>query len=264
MDFEATKAIKLLVLPPGSIVLVAVFALLILRRARKMAVFLLVACIGALYALSIPPVAAALSLGLMRFQPIEDVADIPTTVGAIVVLGGGRHEDTREYGGDTVSSPTLERLRYAARLQRATALPLLLSGGTVFGRLPSEAELMREALEVDFDVKVEWIETKSRNTAENARYSAEMLREAGVEEVLLVTHGMHMQRSVDRFIEEGVRVVPAPTISATPVVAVKTIRDVLPQTAAFRNSVAALHEHLGRLWYDWRYGVGSIKDNADE
>ena len=39
---------------------------------------------------------------------------------------------------------------------------------------------MREALERDFGVKVRWVENASRDTAENARLSAPILKAAGV------------------------------------------------------------------------------------
>ena len=45
------------------------------------------------------------------------------------MLGGGVDYGAPEYGGNTVVSSTLVRLRYAARLYRATGKPVLVSGG---------------------------------------------------------------------------------------------------------------------------------------
>ena len=68
---------------------------------------------------------------------------------AIVIVAGGRHRNAPEYGGETVNPLTLERLRYGARLARASGLPILLSGGAPSGGT-AEALLMRDALERDF------------------------------------------------------------------------------------------------------------------
>ena len=52
---------------------------------------------------------------------------------AIVILGGGVRRHAAEYGGDTLGQLTLERVRYGARVARLTGLPVLVSGGSVFG-----------------------------------------------------------------------------------------------------------------------------------
>jgi uncharacterized SAM-binding protein YcdF (DUF218 family) len=131
---------------------------------------------------------------------------------AIVVLGGGRYLDAPEYGGDTAGPSTLERARYAAKLHRETGLPILVSGGKP-GNLGtrSEAEILRHLLEDEFGVPVRWVEDRSQETAENARYSAALLRRDGIATVMLVTHGHHMPRAHDAFAETGLAVVPMTT-----------------------------------------------------
>ena len=59
----------------------------------------------------------------------------------------------------------------------------------------SKADAMATALRDDFGVPVKWTEGKSRNTAENAAFSAALLRPDAVRRVLLVTDAMHMPRS---------------------------------------------------------------------
>ncbi|MBW6475196.1 MAG: YdcF family protein, partial [Anaerolineaceae bacterium] len=44
-----------------------------------------------------------------------------------------------------------------------------------------------------------------------ALYSAEILNERGVEEIILVTSASHMLRSVALFEKQGFKVIPAPT-----------------------------------------------------
>ena len=60
---------------------------------------------------------------------------------------------------------------------RQTGLPILATGGSVMGNTVPEAVLMKEALELEYGVKVRWVEDRSRNTLENALYSAANARE---------------------------------------------------------------------------------------
>ena len=164
-------------------------------------------------------------------------------VQAIVILGGGSYFAAPEYGGDTVSHYTLERLRYGARLGRESSLPVLVTGGAPFGGR-AEAESMREALERDFGIKVRWVETASRDTAENARLSAPLLKAAGVTRIALVSHGWHLPRAIELFEKQGIEVTPAPTAFSTG--SPSLLEDLLP--GGLVTSRLALREYLGRLY----------------
>lgn len=165
---------------------------------------------------------------------------------AIVLLGGGRYLDAPEYGSDTVGRYTLIRLRYAARLQLETGLPLLVTGGRPGGEGLSEGETMRRVLEQEFKVPVRWVEGESNNTRENAVLSARILQAAGVKRVLLVSHAWHLPRAVEAFARAGLEAIPAPTAFTRPGL---TPLAFLPNAAAMENSSNALHEWIGRLWY---------------
>lgn len=131
---------------------------------------------------------------------------------AIVVLGGGRYLDAPEYGGDTASAGTLERVRYAAKLYRETGKPILVSGGRPGGQgKRTEAEIMREILEREFATPVTWAETESEDTRENIANSAHILVSAGVQRVYLVTDGHHVERATRAFYATGIEPVPLPT-----------------------------------------------------
>ncbi|MCC6657479.1 MAG: YdcF family protein, partial [Rhodocyclaceae bacterium] len=161
---------------------------------------------------------------------------------AIVVLGFGSYFAAPEYGGDTVGSGSLLRLRYAARLQRETGLPLLVTGGAPLGGV-AEGRSMQAALEREFGVKVRWVEDASADTRGNARLSAPLLREAGVKRVLLVTHAWHMRRALAEFSAAGLEAIPAPTgyESTGPLTAL----DFLPGPGGLWAGRIALHERLG-------------------
>jgi uncharacterized SAM-binding protein YcdF (DUF218 family) len=166
---------------------------------------------------------------------------------AIVVLGGGTYFNAPEYGGDTVSKETLERLRFAAKLQRETGKPILVTGGSPQGNNSSEAGQMKQVLEQEFKVPVQWTEGTSDNTQENANLSRRMLQQSGITRIYLVTHAWHMPRSVLAFQAAGFQVVPAPTAYTT---RFKTgLLDFLPNAKALHDSRIFMHELIGSLWY---------------
>ena len=171
MEPLATKAVAALVLPSGGNIVLAVIGFGLWRRARALAATLIIISIASLLIVSMLRVGDALHDGLDSFEPRLPGATVADEVGAIVVLSGGWRAGAREYGGETVSEATLVRLRYGARLQRETGLPLLVSGGGVFGDSTPEAHLGRDVLEDEFGVPVRWLEDHSRTTAENARVS---------------------------------------------------------------------------------------------
>lgn len=251
-----TKAVGLLLTPPGIVVVLVVLGSLVQRRRRRLGNAILWSGVALLWVFSLP----ITGYGLLDTLEASAVA-LPNVeqarardADAIVVLGGGRAADQPQYGGaDTVGTFTLERLRYAARLQRATGLPLLVSGGTVFGHRVPEAELMRRTLERDFHVAPTWLEARSRSTEENALYSRAILEAAGKKRVWLVTHAWHMPRAVRAFRRAGVDVLMAPTGFTGG--GTRTVLDYLPSSHGLFLTGLALHEFLGLLWYRWRYGA---------
>ena len=253
MELVLVKAIASLVLPPGGNIVVGFAGLALWRRARVLSVTLVAASLLALLVLSIPRVANALYAGIETFEARAPGAVVAADIGAIVVLAGGRNRNAAEYGGETVGGDTLVRLRYGARLARETGLPLLVSGGSVFGDATTLAALMREALAEDFHVPVRWLEDRSRNTAENATHTAELLAGEGIETVFLVTDASHMPRAAAAFESAGLDVYAAPTAFRGDAHARAGVLEWLPSAAALDMSRAVLHEYLGRLWYRMRY-----------
>ncbi|MGR8930448.1 MAG: YdcF family protein [Gammaproteobacteria bacterium] len=173
---------------------------------------------------------------------------------ALVVIGGGGEKGAPEYpDGLTVNVRTLLRMRYAAELAREFSLPVLASGGYFSDSDDvSESQLMAQSMENDFNVKVAWREGQSRNTAENARFSGEILLKNGVKSILLVTQAYHMPRALSEFTKTGLNVLPAPTAFIGHNTEL-TIIDFLPSATALMNSYLLAHEAVGCLWYAIRY-----------
>jgi uncharacterized SAM-binding protein YcdF (DUF218 family) len=134
---------------------------------------------------------------------------------AIVVLGGGAQPVAPEYGISNLGPESLERLRYGIWLARQTGLPVAFSGGVGWAAADAtpEAEIAARVAKQEFGVPIRWVESRSRDTRGNAGLSVAMLREAGIDHVLLVTHDYHMPRAARAFREAGgseLRVEPAP------------------------------------------------------
>ena len=207
--FLVKKMLGALVLPPTGPLLIALLGLLLLPWRPRLGRVLAWFGVLSLLALSLPVVAHLLVRSFDQARPLDFRQ--PLDAQAIVILGGGVRRGAPEYGGDTLGRLTLERVRYGALVARKTKLPVLASGGSVYGG-SAEAVLMKRALEEEFGVPVRWIETRSRDTRTNAAESAAILLPLGIRRVVLVAHSLDMPRAGAEFTSAGLQVTPAPTV----------------------------------------------------
>ncbi len=234
-------------LPPG-IFIVALFALAWYawkRRGERRIAALLFALTFVFYLLC-TSVVAERTLGWLEqayLPPAEPAGDV------IIMLGGGAMPDSPDVDGvGALCSSPANRLLTAVRLQRKLGVPILLSGGQVYEDTGAEAKIARRML-IDLGVPEEQIlvETRSVNTTQNARYSAEILRAQGLTQPILVTSAFHMKRAVLNFEKQGVDVVPYPAdyqVTHHPVFHYTKLR---PQTEALLDNVTVLQETLRTL-----------------
>jgi len=194
-------------------------------------------------------------------RPLENLAKPLSSINrtdaqAIIVLAAGRLKNSPEYAGQDIPDYiALARLRYTAKLHHETGLPVLVSGGAA---IPEEdvkplADGMVEALQNDFVTPVKWLEDRSQNTAENAEFSAQILKNAGIPRILLVTDAMHMYRAKMMFERQGIAVVAAPTLFFAR--EELGLSDLLPGVEGMRRANYALYEWLGIAWYRIRYRI---------
>lgn len=249
-----------LILPPASLFLVIAVGLVLWRRRPRAGRIVAGTGLALLTILSTTGGARLLVAPLERMTaPVQ----APGRAGAqaIVVLAAGRLRRAPEYDGrDIPDYIALARLRYAAHLQRQTGLPVLVSGGSgssnadADARRYSEADGMAAALREDFGVPVKWLEGRSRDTAENAAFSAAILHADGVQRILLVTDAMHMPRARAVFERAGLDVVSAPTMffSHQPM----SIHAWIPSAEGMRRSWYASYELIGMVWYRLRAAGG--------
>lgn len=250
---HASAFFRTLLLPPaGLFVLLAIGTLLGRFRARAGRIVSRSAIVM-LFALCTPAGADLLVAPLEALaRPLPTAADHGAQ--AIVVLAAGRMENAPEYGNAHVPDYiALARLRYGAKLQHETGLPLLVTGGNRADNAPHEAKAsdMARALQEDFRTTVTWIETRSETTAQNAAYSAAILKTSHIQRILLVTDAMHMPRAQAIFTTYGLQVVPAPTVFLR--LDRIGLLEFVPDAESLRRSYYATYEWIGLIWYRLRF-----------
>lgn len=233
-----------LLLPPANGLLLLLIAALLRRRRWAFGVALFG---GALLFLQSLPIVANNLVATLEARA-GGVFVTAQGARAIVVLGSGLRRDAPEYGSDTVSERSLVRLRYGVTLAHRLQLPLLITGGVPLLASRSEADVMAAIAEKEYGVPVRWKESESRDTADNATMSAQILKAAGIRRVVLVTQAFHMPRARQLFEAAGLEVIPAPTDFKGPGDGTLAFSDFLPQARAMQTSYYALHEWLGLAW----------------
>jgi uncharacterized SAM-binding protein YcdF (DUF218 family) len=158
------------------------------------------------------------TLGALMIAPLENRYErptaLPTTVSAIIVLGGSTVGRVSSARGVSELNDAGDRLVEALRLaQSYPNARVVLSGSTGLLAQDVEAEAVTsarllEGLGVASDRLI--VEAESRNTVENAEMTKVMLGSADGP-FLLVTSAFHMPRSVALFDKAGLDVIAWPT-----------------------------------------------------
>lgn len=237
-----------LLLPPVVLVLMAIVGGLLAWRCWRPGGLAAAGAGAALLLLATPMVGGLLTLSLER-EAEAGVAAEPAP-SAIVVLGA---EVMRTRGGGFDIGPlTLERLKAAAELQRATQLPVLVTGGPLARDAIPLAALMAQSLVQDFGVPVRWREERATDTRENAVFSAALLHADGIAAAYVVTHGWHLPRAREAFGRVGYPVSPVPVRRAAGPTGEWS--DWIPRPDHFLVSWYMIREWLGRIVYAIRDG----------
>jgi uncharacterized SAM-binding protein YcdF (DUF218 family) len=252
MEIALTYIVNAFILPPGGLIVLLVIALWLLKRRPAMARKLLITTTGLLFLLSLPLVSSNLMRGLESYPVLTEIQIKAFQPQAIVILAGGRRNHAPEFGGFSPSHATLQRMLYGVRLQRETGLPMLVTGGNEEEDRPAEAKVMQETLVNEFTAPARWVEDRSRNTAENAQFTAAILEREGIKRIILVTQAWHLKRAMLSFEQQGLHVLAAPTVFEGTADG-RDIGDYLPSATALLESYYALHEFIGIGWYKIRY-----------
>jgi uncharacterized SAM-binding protein YcdF (DUF218 family) len=232
-------------MPPTGFVVLIVGGLLLRGRWWRFGHRVAWISLVALILLGMPVVSYSLLLALESGLLTTPPSDHPPQ--AIIVLGGEIIRARDEKLGTRPGLLTLDRLRTAVALHRRTGLPILVTGGTTQTDKTAVGLVMEQSLQDDFRTPARWVESKSADTWENARLSADILRAEGITSVYVVTHAWHMRRAVLSFQGTGLTVTAAPTSLDDPLG--PDLYDFLPRAAGWQTGYFALHEWIGYAWY---------------
>jgi uncharacterized SAM-binding protein YcdF (DUF218 family) len=215
--FVASK-IYWMFLSPISLLLIAAFLGVLFSRGRHARAGRAVA-IGAILVLA---AAAMTPIGLLLAAPLEDrfsqpPADMPSPDG-IIVLGGAVNGAASTARGQTVFDEGERVVEAAILAKRYPNARVVFTGGSG-SLIPTVSTEALEARKLMADLGVDparvTLEDKSRNTEENARFTAELVRPEPSQRWLLVTSAFHMTRSMGVFEKAGFNVIAFPVAYRT-------------------------------------------------
>ena len=214
-------------------------------RKRKTCVGLLVSAVTWLWFWSMPIVSDTLGVSLESEFPPAPVEQLPQA-DAIILLGGGMSAATNVYPYANICAAA-DRAWHSARIYKAGKAPLIVPSG-------SGCDCTEVPFLVDLGVPREAIraETEARNTEENAKFVADLLKDRDHPKVLLVTSSWHMRRSLLMYqrYAPNLEIVPAPcdyesTINSSQSSGI----GIFPDFNAFACSSVMWKEVLGYWWY---------------
>ncbi|WP_353684097.1 YdcF family protein [Thermodesulfovibrio sp. 3907-1M] len=197
--FFLKKFLTSMILPPGILILIFLF-MAVLEKKKKFIRFLAILSALFVYLISIEPVKDLLLYPLEKNYTVTEKLNAD----AIVILGGGI------YSLNSFTEDTSNRLLAGYRVYKKTRLPIIVSGSALEGKTPDStamAEMLKE-LGVESDKIIE--ESKSKDTAQNARYVSEICKEKNFKRVILITSAYHMERAVKLFKKTGLVILPYP------------------------------------------------------
>ncbi len=240
--------LTLLFLPPVGPMLLLLLACLLAKKYQRWAWRMVVVSCLSLWLLGSQASAYGLSRLLLKtYEPVNAAA--LEKAQAIVVLSGGIDLHAPEYGEAVLNNHSHARLRYGAHLKRITHLPMMFAGGKGWAAGPlqsqSEAEVAAQTALRELNMSIDWLDSESKDTRQNAEYAYQILAPEGKKRILLVTNDWHMQRSVRNFEAAGFTVIPAPMgYLQTPN---NPLFDYLPSAGGMVSTQFILKEWIGRL-----------------
>jgi uncharacterized SAM-binding protein YcdF (DUF218 family) len=215
-----------------------------------------VAAVVVLYLVISSPVGAGVLVRTLTggYAPLAS-ADQAHGARVIVLLGSG--SVNLRAAGRQLSSVTMEaglRALEAARLYDLLGEPIVIASGGVTehddAAAPESAALQRAL--VDLGVKPDRIvlESRSKNTRDEAIIIREMLQARGLAGFVLVTSPQHMRRSMLTFEHEGMHPIPSPS----PLLPERSQRanPLLPNDLWLYIADSVLYEWMARAYYWWR------------
>jgi len=163
-------------------------------------------------------ISAVTPIGAWLVAPLENrfpsLRTLPKDVAGIVVLGGASDETLSALRGQVVLGSAGERLLAFLELARNyPSAPLLISRGrNGDGQQSATSTTLPPAFFARYGIgpnRVQ-IETRSRNTVENATLGHRLIKPDPADQWILVTSAWHMPRAVGVFRSTGWNIIPYP------------------------------------------------------
>jgi uncharacterized SAM-binding protein YcdF (DUF218 family) len=246
MFFVLSKTLRFLISPLPLLVLALLGVVTWYHRKWARAALLVV--LVCLYALSIPFTADR----LMHWLEVPRVSRhaLQSHYDVVVVLSGMVNLQLSREGHLEFTDAVDRILAGIAFVKQGIGHVLLISGGSedLFDQSRSEAPLLRDfALQLGLATAQVLIEPNSRNTYENARFSARLLRAHDYQRVLLITSAAHMRRAVAAFHKQGIFPDTYPVdFEANDVI---TLFSFIPSARSLSRTTDAIHELVGLVMY---------------
>ncbi len=219
MFYTASKVAWFLATPSNLLVALIAVGLLaaLVPRLRRFGLILAALCTALTLIAGLSPLSSLFLLPLETRFPI--VRDDGGPVDGIVLLGGALEADDSAALGQTVVNESGERILATVALARRypqARIAISGGGGTVFANGTPEAPLVaRYFEEIGIDKGRLVVEDRSRTTAENAVFTAALVKQKPGERWLLVTSAWHMPRAIGAFRKVGFAVIAYPVDSRT-------------------------------------------------
>jgi uncharacterized SAM-binding protein YcdF (DUF218 family) len=246
MFFVLSKILRYLLypVPLGCLALLGIVLFYHRRWARKA----LLAVLVLFYGLSVPYTANQVMHWLE--VPRVDAKTLRPPYDAVIVLSGMLHVQSAQQGYIEFTEAADRILAGILFVQQGLGKTLLMSGGSgdLFDQRTSGARLLKVfALQLGLSDDQLLVEAHSRNTYENAMYTANMLRAHQLHHTLLITSASHMRRAVAVFHRQGIFPDIYPVdYRATDIV---TPFSFIPSALGLQKVTAVLHELIGLLAY---------------
>lgn len=213
MFFTLSKVLSFL-LRPSSLIWLGLLGGLVMRermpRWRRLSLEMTIGALVALFVAGLTPLSNVLILPLEDRFPVMTPQSVPTPVSGLIVLGGAEDGWVSAGRGGLALNEAAERITETARLALAHPQAKVVITGGVAKLMGEDAEGSNAvaALLRDLGIAQERliVETRSRDTYENATLTLPLTGAKPGETWLLVTSAYHMPRAIGIFRKAGLNV----------------------------------------------------------
>ncbi len=182
-----------------------------------------------------------------RYPALLETQGLPE-VRWVVVLGGGHRSDARIPATSQLMNPSLCRLVEGIRLHFSfPGSKLILSGGGLDDPVPEATVMAEAALTLRVGRQNLVLESKSRDTEEEALFIQKIV---GKDPFVLVTSASHIPRAMALFQRLGMLPIPAPTDYKLRERQGEGITPGMffPVLGELQSTQVAMYEYLGAAW----------------